>query len=218
MDGPLIESPLRGEWKAIHNPGDAPLALDFVGLKPGKRLPYPASSLLPHLVWKTAAANAFGWGRPVYAPFEGEIIEAQDGYPDCEKMNLLRDVVRNVMLLPREMDTIQRFAGNFVVLKSTQGIALLAHLRCGSVTVTPGTQVVAGERLGGVGNAGASLLPHLHFQLMSEWSTDLSAIAEVTIPFSFTQFERWTSNHWKPIQNQAPKSGDRLRIVKNRSL
>lgn len=213
MDGLLVDPPLRGEWKAIHNPGDHPYALDFVGLEPGRRLPYSLSSLPPHLLWKTAAANAYGWGRPVYAPFDGEVIEAQDGYPDREALNLPRDAMRTVILMRRATDDIQRFAGNYVVLESPQGVAFMAHLRSGSVRVTSGTEVTAGQRLGEVGNAGASLLPHLHFHLMSEWSHELAAIPELVIPFRFRQFDRWTGGRWESVEKRAPKSGDRLRVT-----
>lgn len=58
-------------------------------------------------------------------------------------------------------------AGNFVVIEHTLGnsryLTLYAHLRKGSVKVTPGQQVLRGEYLGDVASSGNSQIPHLHF-------------------------------------------------------
>jgi murein DD-endopeptidase MepM/ murein hydrolase activator NlpD len=42
-------------------------------------------------------------------------------------------------------------------------LTLYAHLRKGSLAVSPGTQVRRGEILGQVGSSGNSTTPHLHF-------------------------------------------------------
>ncbi len=58
-------------------------------------------------------------------------------------------------------------AGNFVVvehlLDNTRYLTLYAHLRNGSLTVTPGQKIVRGQYLGDVASSGNSQLPHLHF-------------------------------------------------------
>lgn len=58
-------------------------------------------------------------------------------------------------------------AGNFVVvehtLDQTRYLTLYAHLRKGSLTVTPGQSVVRGQHLGNVASSGNSQIPHLHF-------------------------------------------------------
>lgn len=46
-------------------------------------------------------------------------------------------------------------------------VAVLAHLRRGSLRVAPGDRVVAGEVLAECGNSGNSSDPHVHFQLMN---------------------------------------------------
>lgn len=197
----------------IHNPGDVPYALDFIGLCPGSRLPYPLRSLLAHLVYRISSSAAFGWNRPVHAPFDGDVIEAQDGYPDTTQMNLLRDFLRNVVFLPELTEDIQRFAGNYVVIESPKGIAFMAHLRCRSLTVVPGDTVMTGDKTGTVGNAGVSLAPHLHFQMMSEWSSKISSIAERVIPFCFNQYERRENGRWKTVRNRCPESDERIRVT-----
>ncbi|QNN83622.1 M23 family metallopeptidase [Brachybacterium sp. Z12] len=45
-------------------------------------------------------------------------------------------------------------------------VAVLAHLRRGSLQVAPGERVAAGQQLAECGNSGNSSDPHVHFQLM----------------------------------------------------
>ena len=58
-------------------------------------------------------------------------------------------------------------AGNFVAvehtLDNTRYLTLYAHLRKGSLTVTPGQKIVRGQYLGDVASSGNSQIPHLHF-------------------------------------------------------
>lgn len=56
------------------------------------------------------------------------------------------------------------------------------------IVLTSGDTVTAGMQIGSVGNAGASLVPHLHFQLLSEWPSNISVIAEKDRPFYFSQY------------------------------
>lgn len=53
-------------------------------------------------------------------------------------------------------------AGNHVVLGAGSEEILIAHLKKGSVAVTAGQRVQAGQLLGVVGNSGNSTEPHLH--------------------------------------------------------
>jgi murein DD-endopeptidase MepM/ murein hydrolase activator NlpD len=62
------------------------------------------------------------------------------------------------------------WAGNNVVLRIANGDAFLyAHLN--NVEVKPGDKVVAGQRLGVVGNTGRSFGPHLHFEWYPKGTT-----------------------------------------------
>jgi murein DD-endopeptidase MepM/ murein hydrolase activator NlpD len=94
----------------------------------------------------------FAYGRSVLAPAAGRVVVAVDGVPD------------NV---PGSMDTTH-LAGNHVIVDHGNGeFSLLAHLAPGSVTVKPGDQVTAGEKLGRCGNSGHSSEPHLHYHLQN---------------------------------------------------
>lgn len=92
----------------------------------------------------------FCWGQPILAPADGVVTVAIDGLPDQ---------------VPGEMDPSHP-PGNHVVLDHGNGErSLLAHLRNGSVAVTPGEAVSRGQQLGVCGNSGNTTEPHLHFQL-----------------------------------------------------
>lgn len=60
-----------------------------------------------------------------------------------------------------QSDQVHRL-GNHVILRCSEAEIVLAHLRQGSVAVSAGQGVVTGDRLGEVGNSGASSEPHLH--------------------------------------------------------
>lgn len=113
-------------------------ALDFFGLNEfGTR----AGSVSP----QDPRAYAI-FGAPLHAPCAGQVIAAESGKPDFQ--------------VPRQ-DTVNRL-GNHVILDCGDAQIILAHMQRGSVTVTPGDTVTPGQRLGSVGNSGASTEPHLH--------------------------------------------------------
>lgn len=92
------------------------------------------------------------WGEPILAPARGRVVAAQNDLPD----NAIG-----------RTDTAHPL-GNHVVLDLGQSeFAFLAHLRKGSVTVAPGDEVAAGDRLGACGNSGNSSEPHLHLHLQT---------------------------------------------------
>jgi len=57
-------------------------------------------------------------------------------------------------------------AGHYIVLDGADEDRdyVFMHLRAGSITVKRGQQVRAGQRIGEVGNTGASFGAHLHFE------------------------------------------------------
>jgi murein DD-endopeptidase MepM/ murein hydrolase activator NlpD len=64
--------------------------------------------------------------------------------------------------------TRENEAGNTVLLALGDGsFALYGNLQPGSIIVTPGTYVRAGQPIAQIGNSGNGEAPHLSFQLMS---------------------------------------------------
>ena len=92
------------------------------------------------------------FGREVYAPAHGAVIEAIDTIADN---------------LPGVMNAVLP-AGNHVILDhGASEFSVLAHLQQGSVKMRQGDTVRAGDLLGACGNSGNSSEPHLHYHLQN---------------------------------------------------
>jgi len=68
-------------------------------------------------------------------------------------------------------------AGHYVVIAGDDGRHyVFMHLQAGSIVVAKGAPVAAGQRIGSVGNTGASEGPHLHFEIWLNgwWATQAS--------------------------------------------
>ncbi len=84
-------------------------------------------------------------GVPVFAALNGTVADAHDGEGD-----------RN---------TVPASGANYVILHHGGGhYSWYWHLRKGSVAVSVGQQVRAGEQIGQIGSSGHSFSPHLHFE------------------------------------------------------
>jgi hypothetical protein len=86
------------------------------------------------------------YGAKVYAPCDGKVIAAVDG-------------------LEEQTPGTIRYGppyGNHVFIDTGNEVVKLAHIKPGTVAVTEGQQVRAGDLLGEVGNTGNSSDPHLH--------------------------------------------------------
>lgn len=87
---------------------------------------------------------------PVFAPAAG-VVER---------------VCNNVVDNPLGVSNYADNWGNYVVIRLDQYARLiLAHFRCGSITVEPGMRLEIGSHIGLVGNSGRSPVPHLHMQV-----------------------------------------------------
>ena len=101
------------------------------------------------------------------------------------------------------------FLGNYVVMESKEGIlALFAHLRQGSVVVSEGQNLAAGELIGQIGNSGNTIQPHLHFQLMKEH--DLSHAVPVKFVFDSCQIN--TNGIWQSASSKLPNNYEKFRV------
>ena len=97
-------------------------------------------------------AQHYAFGKTIIAPGAGVVIAAESAVPD------------NV---PGEENFAQPL-GNHVIIDHENGeYSLLAHLQQGSVVVQVGDRVIAGQKLGGCGNSGASDLAHLHYHMQN---------------------------------------------------
>ncbi|WP_188129929.1 M23 family metallopeptidase [Roseovarius litoreus] len=113
-------------------------AVDFFGLGPWG---------LRARGWRPADPAAYAiFGAELRAPCSGVVVAAEGHWPDYE--------------VP-DQDMVNRL-GNHVILRCGAADIVLAHMRQGSISVAPGDRVDIGNRLGEVGNSGASTEPHLH--------------------------------------------------------
>jgi murein DD-endopeptidase MepM/ murein hydrolase activator NlpD len=153
-----------------------------------------------------------GWGEPIHAPLDGDVVVAQDGQPERARIHPLRELflaVRNGVTFRPTPGHVARLMGNHVILGSDGVWAGFAHLAPGSVAVRAGDRVRTGDVLGRVGHTGNSTAPHLHFQLM-DGPDPLTAKG---VPCAFRAYEVFEDGRWRPVTDGVPRSADRIRSV-----
>ncbi|MFC7242065.1 M23 family metallopeptidase [Catellatospora aurea] len=192
----VLALPFTGLWLARNSPArrvpshgtdllGSRYAIDFVGVDERGRS-------AGHRDWRTLLATEppdryFGFGRPILAPTDGVVVAAHDGEPDHagrrSQLALVPYMLGQAGRLRRGATAI---AGNHVVieLRDSGMFVALVHLRAGSLRVSTGTSVAAGERLADCGNSGNSTQPHVHLQVMD--NADLSVARGV--PMTFRHF------------------------------
>lgn len=86
-------------------------------------------------------------GVPVFSVAAGTVVFVKDGFPDMNTQPGIDD-------------------GNYISIDHGGGqVAWYFHLKKGSVAVTVGQNVVAGQQIGAIGSSGYSYGPHLHFEV-----------------------------------------------------
>ena len=101
----------------------------------------------------------------------------------------------------------ERPTGNYVLIRCTLAVVLLANLRANSILVARGERVTAGMPIAAVGNSGLSDEPHLHIQAMRAGSARQSAKGDrfVSPPLSIS------------FRGRHPARNDRVAIVSTAS-
>lgn len=217
----VVEFPLRGEWTAINTPAyripshgtdmlGQRYAFDFIRIsrKPMRYL--SSKNTLYHVFGHVSVKDCFGWSQPVYSPCDGEVVTMHDGWPDIMDLNSLRDGYNLFFRTPRiDGHDFRPVAGNHVIIRTDHFSALLAHLRNGSVKVTEGQHVKAGDLIGEVGNSGNTTGPHLHFQLM-RGDDPFTAIG---LPCKFRSYELYRNKAWGLVTNGIPGRLEPIRYL-----
>ena len=159
--------------------------------------------------WSGADAGLLRLGQPVHAAFDGVIVDAVDGVAERRWLHVVREswlAVKTTLAFARRGLDPARLAGNHVIMGTGGTYALYAHLAPGSVAVTSGQRVRAGEVLGRVGHTGNSTAPHLHLQLMD--STDPPQAMGVPCAFAAYLVER--DGQWQRVQRDIPHRRERI--------
>jgi murein DD-endopeptidase MepM/ murein hydrolase activator NlpD len=110
----------------------------------------------------TGSGNAAfaGWGREILAPADGTVVYARNDVPDNLPDGNPEETYSS---LP---EPILAVAGNCVVIDHGGGeFSALMHMQQGSVAVSPGAKVRAGQGIGRMGSSGDAFGVHLHYQL-----------------------------------------------------
>jgi murein DD-endopeptidase MepM/ murein hydrolase activator NlpD len=219
----IVDFPLHGEWRAVQTPGSRipshgtdmlgqRYAFDLMRFDPGNGSRYHPASGLWTLLVGVPTRQCYGWGEPIHAPLDGEVVAARDGLPERSRIHPVRElalVLANGLTFRPTPHHLHRVMGNYVILGCGAVYAGFAHLTTGSVAVEAGQRVRVGEVLGRVGHTGNSTAPHLHFQLM-DGPDPLTARG---IPCAFRAYEVWRDGGWQRVEASIPKSADRIRSV-----
>ena len=226
LDDPVVvEFPLRGEWAAANTPAHRipshgtdmlgqRYAFDFVRIdhRKGFHL-HPAGSLRSWVIG-VRTRECYGWGQPVHAAFDGEVVTAVDGVPQREWLQVVRElalVLKSAVTFDPAKRGVTPVAGNHVVMRTDGTFAFYAHLAPGTVAVEPGDAVSAGEVIGRVGHTGNSTAPHLHFQLMD--SAD--PLEAKGIPSAFATYEAEREGRWERVERGIPGRRERIRSIES---
>ena len=113
------------------------------------------------------------YNEPILAVADGEVTQVSDGIPD----NTPRQ-------LPKQI-SLDNILGNYIVLRiAPDRYVTYAHLRQGSVKVSPHERVKRGNVIARLGNSGQTTGPHLHMQV----TNGNSGLESDGVPFVFRGF------------------------------
>lgn len=228
MSAPIIVGfPLRGEWLSPNTPGTkipshgtnklgTRYAYDFIQVDwTRKGLPAYRVGLLQYLLFGVPLNEYYCWGQEVYAPCDGTVIQAVDGYEERARTRLLSDMsnaYQNAHYFDPKKDNVQLVAGNYIIIKYNDNVyAALCHLQKDSIQVSVDQSVKKGDVIGRVGHSGNSFAPHLHFQLMD--SSDITVANG--LPCAFEEYDVFQNGEWQKTENAIPTDKDRIRFQKS---
>lgn len=219
FSAPLIEGqralvlrfPMQGEWFAVNTPAyripshktnflAQRYAFDFTRVDRGDNIFISRSASWRYLLFRVSVTQCLAWSAPILAPASGIVYDAFDGFPDREHLNFFFDYLSLVRLWVKR-EQWRALTGNYVIIQIDQAFVLLAHLRCGSLSVRPGDRVRSGQAIGQIGNSGNTMIPHLHIQTMD--GSDL--VAAKGMPCCFERLQYWDGANWRNLHDGIPK-------------
>lgn len=131
----------------------------------------------------------YAFGKPLFAPCEGEIVLVVDGIKDNIPGTL------NAVYAP----------GNTVIIKTVNNEFLVfAHFKQHTIVVKEGQKVKQGQYLGQCGNSGNSSEPHVHFHIQN--AEDLNTASGVKCYFENILVNGHYKNEYSPIQKDKIKA------------
>ncbi|MGY1749514.1 M23 family metallopeptidase [Modestobacter sp. SYSU DS0511] len=186
----VVDSPVRGPWRALNSPATKipshgtnglgqTYAVDLVLDPPdGSRPEFGTGGQ-----WRRPEEYP-AFGQPLLSPVDGVVVRVHQRRRDHRARSGWVSILYLIVVegFVRPFGGTRALAGNAVVVRADDGAyAALVHLRKGSVLVRPGERVVTGQQLAECGNSGNSSEPHLHVQLCD--SPCLAAAAGLPMAF-----------------------------------
>jgi hypothetical protein len=221
-DALIVEFPLRGEgWVAVNSPADRipshgtnmlgqRFAFDFIKVDGRRRLHVHPAGLVQTVLLGVPTRECYGWGAPVHAMLDGEVVSAVDGVEERRWVHPVRELfhaIKNAVTFTP--DRLPSILGNHVLVRSGDRYAGYVHLAPGSVAVHVGQGIRAGHVIGRVGHTGNSTSPHLHVQLMDAADPTVAA----GLPLAFRSYEVLRGGAWEPVEHGVPGKDDRVRVL-----
>jgi hypothetical protein len=143
--------------------------------------------------------NWYVFGKPVYAPASGTVIESQNTIPDNE---FIGKIIKSPDL-PGNKDPYGM--GNHVIIDHGNGeYSVLLHMEKGSIRVKTGQMIIKGQQIGNVGFSGDAIFPHMHYTVMRGVK---EFIAE-GIPSYFNNYKLYRGSNVTDVKNGRIDSGD----------
>lgn len=223
----VVDFPLRGEWVAGHTPAERipshgtdllgqRFAYDFLRIENRKQgWKFFSPSFTVYFLIGVRLEECYGWSEPIYAPFGGTVVSAEDGWPERKRLHFLKDlavVFKNAFIFNSIKETdLRPILGNHIILKmdDNEVYAFFAHARCGSLQVHKGDNVQLGQHLANVGHSGNSTAPHLHFHLM-----DKANILEAQgLPCRFREYQALHNGTWGVVIDGIPGKREFIRYT-----
>jgi murein DD-endopeptidase MepM/ murein hydrolase activator NlpD len=187
-------------------------AYDFVGIDlQSKSVRFYRPGPLRYLTLGVRLQDCYGWGRPIFSASAGTVVQAKDDWPERNPVHPGRDLailLKNAWTFDAQQeDAFQQLAGNYIIIETGEGYAVYAHAQTGSIGVSPGDKVEAGQQLARVGHSGNSTAPHLHFHIMDHQDPRQAQ----GILCCFREYEVFQQGRWQVVENGIPKAKDRIR-------
>jgi murein DD-endopeptidase MepM/ murein hydrolase activator NlpD len=143
--------------------------------------------------------NWYVFGKPVFVPSDGKVIAVKNDIPDNEFKG---KVIQSPKLAP---DADPMGMGNYVIIDHGNGeYSVLQHMEQGSINVSPGQTVKAGEQVGSVGFSGDAIYPRLHYTVINS----PKELAAEGVPSYFNNYKLYRGTVVLPIKRSRIDSGD----------